>query len=150
MAYDFSEIILYPFSCLSHFTFSLVCRIVFGIFFKSKSALPKTFSGFHPVSAGYTSTHLTHIFPWMETASLFLFFWAALLGFFSLKEQFRLGLLETAFVGSFTALLVFSSWHYSNRFIEKNAQLISHEIAYRPLISESKALKGSSKTHQTR
>ncbi len=102
------------------------------------------------VFAGYTSTHLTHIFPWMETASLFLFFWAALLGFFSLKEQFRLGLLETAFVGSFTALLVFSSWHYSNRFIEKNAQLISHEIAYRPLISESKALKGSSKTHQTR
>jgi len=95
------------------------------------------------VFAGYTATHLTHVFHWMETASLFLFFWAALLGFFSLKEQFKLGLLETAFIGSFTALLVFSSWHYSNRFIEQNAQTISHEIAYRPFLSQQKPVKSS-------
>jgi len=97
---------------------------------------------------GYTATHLTHVFPWMETASLFIFFWAGLLGFFSLKEQFSLGFLETAFVGSLTAMLVFSSWHYSNRFVERNAQLISHEIAYRPLLSSPKSVRQGSRGQQ--
>ncbi|NBV51564.1 hypothetical protein EBR78_10170 [bacterium] len=85
------------------------------------------------VFGAYTASHLTHIYPWMETASLFVFFWAALLGFFTLKEQFRLGLVQTAFVGGFTALLVLSSWHYSNRFLENNAQRISQQIAYKQI-----------------
>lgn len=83
--------------------------------------------------AAYTSTHLTHLYPWMETASLFVFFWGALLGFFSLREQFGLGFVETAFVGGFTALLVMSSWHYSNKLLETHAKTISEQIAYRPL-----------------
>jgi len=81
----------------------------------------------------YTSTHLTHLYPWMETASLFIFFWAALLGFFSLREQFGLGFIETAFVGGFAVLLVMTTWHYSNTFLETHAKSISQQIAYRPI-----------------
>lgn len=85
------------------------------------------------VLTAHTARHLTHLYPWMETASLFGFFWAALLGFFSLREQFKVGFLETAFLGGFTALLVVSTWHYSNRFLEKNAHTISQQIAYRAI-----------------
>ena len=83
------------------------------------------------VLTAHTARHLTHLYPWMETASLFVFFWAGLLGFFSLREQFRIGFVETAFLGGFTALLVISTWHYSNRFLENNAHTISQQIAYR-------------------
>lgn len=91
------------------------------------------------VLTGYTASHLTHVYPWMETASLFIYFWAALLGFFSLREQFRIGYLETLFVGGFTVLALLSTWHFSNRYIEKNANVISHQIAYQPLPFLNKA-----------
>jgi len=81
----------------------------------------------------HTSQHLIPLYPWMETAGLFLGLWAVLLGFFTLKEQFKIGFLETVFVGGFTALLISSSWHYSHRFLIRNAHSISQEIAYRPL-----------------
>jgi len=81
----------------------------------------------------HTSQHLVQFYPWMETAGLFTGIWAILLGFFALKEQFGIGFLETLFIGGFTALLITSSWHYSNRFLERNAHSISQEIAYRPL-----------------
>lgn len=140
------------FTLLAAYLISLLVWFV-GSFLGSSSSQRVLFRRlsvvFTLVFAGYTATHLTHLFPWMETASLFLFFWAALLGFFSLKEQFRLGILETAFVGSFTALVVFSSWHYSNRFIEKNAQFISHEIAYRPLLNQPKPGKGARRNRST-
>lgn len=81
----------------------------------------------------HTAQHLTHLYPWVETARLFTGAWAVLLGFFTLKEQFRIGFLETVFVAGFTALLITSSWHYSHRFLARNAHSISQEIAYRPL-----------------
>jgi len=99
------------------------------------------------VLAAYTSSHLTHVYPWMETAALFGYFWAALLGFFTLREQFRIGYLETFFVGGLTVLLVLSTWHFSNRYIEKNAHTISQEIAYHPLpFSQGRASKSNSKS----
>jgi hypothetical protein len=91
------------------------------------------------VLTAYTASHLTHVYPWMETASLFIYFWAALLGFFSLREQFRIGYLETLFVGGFTVLAIISTWHFSNRYMEKNATVISQQIAYQPLPFLNKA-----------
>ena len=85
------------------------------------------------ILTAHTAQHLTHLLPWMETASLFVFFWAGLLGFFSLREQFRIGYLETTFLSGFTALLVVSAWTYSNRYLERNAQTISQQIAYKAI-----------------
>lgn len=99
------------------------------------------------VLTAYTASHLTHVYPWMETASLFIYFWAALLGFFSLREQFRIGFLETVFVGSLTVLLVLSTWHFSNRYLEKNAKIISNEIAYHPLPLWKANAKSQSRIH---
>lgn len=99
------------------------------------------------VLTAHTARHLTHLYPWMDTASLFVFFWAGLLGFFSLREQFRIGFVETAFLSGVTALLVVSSWHYSNRYLEANAGHITQQIAYRaiPLLPTQKVVK--SKRH---
>ena len=81
--------------------------------------------------AAYTATHLISLYPWMETASLFLNMWAVLLGYFAIREQFELNHLETAFVGVFTALMVLCSWHYSNRVFEKSAQQYLTQLAHR-------------------
>lgn len=80
----------------------------------------------------YTTKHLEPLFPWMGTASFFLYFWALLLGYFALREQFVLTHLETAFVAAFSILLVISSWHYSNHLFERAARHTLQEIAFKP------------------
>lgn len=84
--------------------------------------------------AAYTAHHLEHYIDWMQTASFFLYFWAFLLGYFALREQFALTHMETAFMGVFTVFLVATSWHYSNRFFEKTAERAIHEIAAKPMV----------------
>jgi len=80
----------------------------------------------------YTAHHLENAYEWMGTASFFLYFWSALLGYFAIREQFLLTHLETAFVGGFAILLVLSSWHLSNHFFESTAKKTLQEIAYKP------------------
>ena len=77
----------------------------------------------------YTGQHLQGMYPWMETASVFLYFWSGLLGYFAVREQFELTHLESAFVTLFATFLILTSWNYSNRTIEKNATTISTQIA---------------------
>jgi uncharacterized iron-regulated membrane protein len=84
----------------------------------------------------------------METASFFIYFWAGLLGFFTLREQFRINYLETFFVGGVTVLLVLSTWHFSNRYLEKHAQVITQEIAYHPLPFAGKKPGNKYKAHR--
>ena len=97
------------------------------------------------ILTAYTARHFTHLYPWLETASLFVFFWAGLIGFFSLRETFRLSFFETAIVGGFTALLVVSSWHFSNRYLETHANEIAHQIAYKevPFLNKRSSPRGS-------
>lgn len=83
--------------------------------------------------AAYTAHHLEHLFDWMQTASFFLYFWALLLGYFALREQFVLSHLQTAFMGAFAIFLVVTSWQASNQFFEKAAEKAIHEIAAKPV-----------------
>ena len=84
------------------------------------------------ILAGYTASHLENVFPWMNTASFFLFFWGGLLGYFAIREQFQLTHFETAFVGAFAVLLVLTTWNFSNTIMEKAAHKHMSELTVRP------------------
>jgi hypothetical protein len=55
-------------------------------------------------------------------ASLCLYVWGLVLGYFALREQFELNHLETVVLGLFALLLVTSSWHFSNHVLERVAR----------------------------
>lgn len=88
--------------------------------------------------AAYTAHHLEYLYDWMGTASFFLYFWALLLGYFAIREQFLMTHLESTCMTVFAILLVVSSWHATNRFFQDAAQKARLEIAAKPAGTVSK------------
>ena len=87
---------------------------------------------FTVILSAYTASHLDSLYPWMSTLSFFLYVWGGLLGYFAIREQFALNHIETTVVGAFAALLVLTSWHYTNDFIQRYSQQAPQEIAAKP------------------
>lgn len=84
---------------------------------------------FTVVLSAYTSQHLIHLYPWMETLGYFLYVWGLLLGYFAIREQFALTHFETSVVGVLAILLVMGSWIGTNRLMVHAAQKYNQEIA---------------------
>jgi len=76
--------------------------------------------------AGYTAHHLGNVYPMMAFASLTLFLWGLLLGYFAIREQFSLTHLESVVVGVFAMLVVVTGWHFSVQTLERT---VHDEIA---------------------
>lgn len=72
--------------------------------------------------AGYTAQHMTEYSPHFLLAAVLLYSWGLFLGYFAIREQFELTVLETTIVSLFAVLLVSSSWHYSTHIAEAVAK----------------------------
>ncbi len=64
--------------------------------------------------AAYTMQYFVDAHPMFGVASLFLYVWSLILGYFAIRENFGLTHLESVVVGLFAVLLITSSWHYSH------------------------------------
>ncbi|MBI4404166.1 MAG: hypothetical protein HY537_08395 [Deltaproteobacteria bacterium] len=86
--------------------------------------------------AGYTSQQLLDYSPHFLLAAVLLYSWGLFLGYFAIREQFELNMVETTIVALFSILLVTSAWHYSHHAVEAMAQAEASAIA-RPHIEKN-------------
>ena len=82
--------------------------------------------------AGYTANHLVNVYPVASIASIALYLWGVVLGYFAIREQFALNHVETIVIGAFALLMVSTSWHYSNQYMETTAKRHMVEVGKRP------------------
>lgn len=82
--------------------------------------------------AGYTLQHAPDTTQLAELGSYGLYLWGLVLGYFAIREQFALNHLETLVLGSFAFLVVTTSWHYANHFMESAARAEMQSLAKRP------------------
>lgn len=78
----------------------------------------------------YTAQHLSITWPLLSFASLCLYLWGLVLGYYAIREQFGLNTVETVVVAAFALLLVTSSLHFSSHLVEQLAQ--TDEVAVNP------------------
>ncbi len=79
--------------------------------------------------AAYTAQYFVDSHPMFGVASLFLYVWSLLLGYFAIRENFSLTHLESVVVGLFAILMVTTTWHYAHHVLSnKVAHFTESEI----------------------
>lgn len=73
---------------------------------------------FTVVLCGFTVQHFGDTTPWLWPAAIALYAWGALLGFFAMREQFELNVIEAAFLSIFSFFLVGTTWQVTQKLFE--------------------------------
>ncbi len=72
--------------------------------------------------AAYTTQYFVDSHALFGFASLILYFWSVVLGYFAIRENFSLSHLESVVVGLFALLLVTTTWHYAHHALNDRVQ----------------------------
>lgn len=77
--------------------------------------------------AAYTTQYFVDMHPLFGVASLLLYVWSLILGYFAIRENFGLSHLESMVVGMFAVLMVTTSWYYGHQIVSHKANAIAAE-----------------------
>jgi hypothetical protein len=90
--------------------------------------------------AGFTLQHLSMKMPNLFYASMAFYAWGMVLGYIAIREQFHVNPLETAIIAIFAALLVTTTWQFSNHMFEvavrQQLQSLAKKTSDRPVLGD--------------